>query len=266
MGRVSILAVCALVVGGVPASAEKIPDSFKRAFETTCRRGSFAVVVQKGVPTTSIYGVDGKQTDAHYSIDILDDANWKTSEGLLDFNQTAVDFLQKGEVMEVATLTYKDNRVDMRMVSLESKKVSRGTGFGKSDKREPVATNFKFFFPFEKTRVLTPEDMPAVKKLIGAWLAFFPTEDEARSYAARVVSGQAPTARESRPDRSTSPTTRSDSAKPTKKEIKVGMTALEVMDVLGRPQKEVSFENTSRWTYPDLTVIFANGRVKEVRF
>ena len=52
----------------------------------------------------------------------------------------------------------------------------------------------------------------------------------------------------------------------TKKDIKVGMTPLEVIDALGKPQKEVNFENKSRWTYPDLTVIFENGRVKEVRF
>jgi hypothetical protein len=44
------------------------------------------------------------------------------------------------------------------------------------------------------------------------------------------------------------------------------MTPLEVLDVLGKPQKEVTFENKSRWTYPDLTVVFENGRVKEVRF
>jgi hypothetical protein len=266
MRRRPILAACVLALGAAPVSAERISNEFKRAFETTCRRGSFAVVLQKGVPTTSIYGVDGKQTDAHYSIDILDESNWKTSEGLLDFNQTAVDFLQKGEVMEVASLTYKDNRIDIRMVSLEAKKVTRGTGFGKSDKREPVATNFKFFFPGEKTRTLGAEDLPAVRRFLGAWLAFFNVEDEARSYAAQVVAGQAPGTRKSRPELSAAPPPRSEPPKPTKKEIKVGMTALEVIDVLGRPQKEISFENTTRWTYPDLTVIFENGRVKEVRF
>jgi hypothetical protein len=51
-----------------------------------------------------------------------------------------------------------------------------------------------------------------------------------------------------------------------KKEIKPGMSMLEVIDVLGKPQKEVSFENATKWTYPDLTVIFENGKVKEVRF
>jgi hypothetical protein len=39
-----------------------------------------------------------------------------------------------------------------------------------------------------------------------------------------------------------------------------------VIEVLGKPQKEVAFQTQSKWTYPDLTVIFENGRVKEVRF
>ncbi len=52
----------------------------------------------------------------------------------------------------------------------------------------------------------------------------------------------------------------------TKKEIKPGMTALEVIEVLGKPEKEVSFGNATQWKYPDLTVIFESGRVKEVKF
>jgi hypothetical protein len=44
------------------------------------------------------------------------------------------------------------------------------------------------------------------------------------------------------------------------------MTSLDVIDILGRPQKEMTFGNTTRWTYPDLTVIFENGKVREVKF
>ena len=44
------------------------------------------------------------------------------------------------------------------------------------------------------------------------------------------------------------------------------MTSLEVIDILGKPKSETSFQSQSKWTYPDLTVIFENGRVKEVRF
>jgi hypothetical protein len=44
------------------------------------------------------------------------------------------------------------------------------------------------------------------------------------------------------------------------------MTPLDVINVFGKPDREVAFENKTRWTYPDLTVIFENGRVKEVKF
>ncbi len=48
--------------------------------------------------------------------------------------------------------------------------------------------------------------------------------------------------------------------------VKPGMTAEEVQALLGAPEDEVVFGSTTRWTYPDLSVIFENGRVKEVRF
>jgi hypothetical protein len=44
------------------------------------------------------------------------------------------------------------------------------------------------------------------------------------------------------------------------------MSMLEVIDILGKPQKEVAFESKTRWTYPDLTVLFVNGRVTQVQF
>jgi hypothetical protein len=51
-----------------------------------------------------------------------------------------------------------------------------------------------------------------------------------------------------------------------RKEIKVGMTPKEVEAIFGRPQDEESVQNTTRWTYPNLTVISENGRVKDVKF
>jgi hypothetical protein len=261
--RAKTFAAASLVVlGAWPAAAEKLPEEFRFGFEKAYRPGlTFAVVVQPGVPTTSIYGVKGDQTNAHYSVDILD-GQWKSSGGLLDTDQTAVDFLMRGEVMELASTSYKDNRVDMRFVSLEAKKVSRGSGWGKSEKREPVATNFKFFFPVPKSKVMTAADVPMALEYVGAFLRPFRDEASARAFSARLVAGTEgataprPSAAERAP---AAPTT-------AKKEIKVGMTALEVIDVLGKPQKEVTFQNATRWTYPDLTVIFENGRVKEVRF
>jgi Zn-dependent protease with chaperone function len=49
-------------------------------------------------------------------------------------------------------------------------------------------------------------------------------------------------------------------------EIKVGMTTDEVRKALGEPQAEMIFGEKTRWTYPDLTVIFVKGRVTDVQF
>jgi hypothetical protein len=249
-------------LGAAPlGAAEKLSPSFRAAFEQTFRSSrSYAVVVQEGVPTTSVYGKEGKSQNAHYSIDVVD-GKWKTSQGLLDFDQTAADFLNKGEVMELNAVSYKENRVDLRMVSVEAHKVTRG-GLLKSTKREPVATNFKFFFPFSAQ---DEKDVPTAIEYIGQYLRAFPSEQQARDFSARLATGEGgrQTASTSRPSSSS---TGAPAGGTTKKEVKVGMTALEVIEVLGKPEREVSFENKTRWTYPDLTVIFENGRVKEVRF
>jgi hypothetical protein len=254
--RTKLLSAAAvLVLTSAAAEAEKLGSEFRAAFEQKFREGqSYAVVARKGVPTTSIYGVKGDQTNAHYSINIVE-GDWRTSQGLLDTDQTAADFLDLGEVMELANISYKDNRIDLRMVSVESKKVTRGGGFLSSTAREPVATNFKFFLPYPKSKVLTSADVPAVVDYIGAYLKVFPDESRAKAAASRIVSGG-----------TAEPPARRSSSGPVKKEIKVGMTSLEVIEILGKPQKEVVFQNATRWTYPDLTVIFENGRVKEVKF
>jgi len=272
MKRQWIAAVMAAVaLTAVPARAEKIPPEFRSAFEGKVRKGaSYAVVVQKGVPTTSIYGVKGDQTDAFYSVDIKG-GEWQTSEGWLDLNQVAVDSLVQGEVMEVVDVTFKDGRIDLRMVSIEAHKVTRGTGFSKSTKREPASTNFKFFFPFA---VRSAQDLPQALEYIEAWVRLFPSESAARTFSGQVLAGGAPAAPAPAPARTVTPTHLAGAAAAapasppttTKKEIKVGMGMLEVIDILGRPQKEVSFESKTRWTYPDLRVIFVNGRVTQVEF
>jgi hypothetical protein len=262
--RVLVLSGVALALASAQVSAaEKLSPAFRAAFERSFRTGrTFAVVVQEGVPTTSVYGVDGKSSStAHYSIDVVD-GRWKTSQGILDFDQTAADSLNKGEVMELNSIAYKENRVDLRMVSVEAHKVTRGSLF-KSNQREPVATNFKFFFPFP---ALDEKDVPKAIEYIGQYLRAFPSEQEARSFASRVVAGDEGRRTSSAPARTSVTGGGTTSGTPSKKEIKAGMTPLDVINVLGKPDREVAFENKTRWTYPDLTVIFENGRVKEVKF
>ncbi len=53
---------------------------------------------------------------------------------------------------------------------------------------------------------------------------------------------------------------------PARKEIRAGMTAAEVRSLLGSPRDELVFGEKTRWTYPDLTVVFEKGKVKEVKF
>ena len=57
------------------------------------------------------------------------------------------------------------------------------------------------------------------------------------------------------------------SRRPTEsREIRPGMTPAEVRALLGEPGEEVVFERRTRWTFPDCTVIFEDGKVAEVRF
>jgi hypothetical protein len=264
--RALTLAAGLVILGAVPVRAEKTSSDFRAEFERVFRKGrTFAVVVQPGVPTVSINGDDGKtKGTAHFSVDVTD-GHWTPSQGLLDLNQTARDTLEVGEIMELDSISYKENRVDLRMVSLEARKVNRGVWILKDVKREPVATNFKFFFPF---RANAANDVPKAIEYIGEFLKPFPTASEAREFASRLTGGPSARARlrETEPPRARASSGATASGSSSKKEIKTGMTPLEVLDILGKPQKEVTFENKSRWTYPDLTVVFENGRVKEVRF
>jgi len=240
----------------VSVSAEKLPRDFRDAFERAFpEQRAYAVVLEEGIPTTSIYGIQGDQTAAHYSVDIIE-GGWKTSGGLLDLNQEAVDFLSVGEILQLDSISYKNNRVDLRMVSTEAHQVSRGSWPSSSKGPEPVATNFKFFLPFDESRRLTSADFPEVRDYIEDYLKFFDDRDEARRYAARLIAGDPPP----------KATAKASSGATSRKQIEVGMTPLQVLEILGKPEQELVFEDSSKWTYPDLTVIFEQGRVKEVRF
>jgi Zn-dependent protease with chaperone function len=53
---------------------------------------------------------------------------------------------------------------------------------------------------------------------------------------------------------------------PQRAEIKPGMTPEEVRALLGPPEREIVYTTRTRWRYDDMSVIFKNGRVVEVRF
>lgn len=51
-----------------------------------------------------------------------------------------------------------------------------------------------------------------------------------------------------------------------RRELKPGMTFDEVRGVFGNPAGEVVFGNKARWSFADLTVVFEDGKVTEVKF
>jgi membrane protease subunit (stomatin/prohibitin family) len=51
-----------------------------------------------------------------------------------------------------------------------------------------------------------------------------------------------------------------------RRELKPGMTFDEVRGLFGEPAGEVVFGNRARWTYPDITVVFEDGKITEVKF
>jgi hypothetical protein len=51
-----------------------------------------------------------------------------------------------------------------------------------------------------------------------------------------------------------------------RREIKPGMSFDEVRAMFGNPSGEVVFGTRARWTFPDITVVFEDGKVTEVKF
>jgi Zn-dependent protease with chaperone function len=62
------------------------------------------------------------------------------------------------------------------------------------------------------------------------------------------------------------PPASSTTAQTERAEIRDGMTPDEVRALMGAPDRETVYGTRTRWRYPDMTVIFRNGRVVEVHF
>jgi hypothetical protein len=51
-----------------------------------------------------------------------------------------------------------------------------------------------------------------------------------------------------------------------KVKLEKGMTCQEVRTLLGAPAAETEWGDQARWRYPDMTILFEAGRLKEVKF
>lgn len=265
--RIVLTAMVSIVIATCSVQAKIGDDLEKELKKVFIPNKTYAVVMKSDLPTTSVYGIQGDQTEAYYGIDIKE-GEWSNSEGFWDFNQMVVDHFNVGEVLELKYSYIRPNRLDLHMVSLEQHKVTRNDGLFNSEQREPVATLFKFFMPYPKEEEIPAEKLPEIVAAVEAYIKLFKNEDAARAFSAKMVAGDTGSSGESRPRPIDSAAPKSDSQteSATKKEIKAGMTQDEVKSILGEPTEELTFESTVRWKYSDMTIIFENGKVTELKF
>jgi hypothetical protein len=267
----SLALAAVLLVAALPAVGQKLGGDFRSEFERTFSPGhTWVVLLRDGIPTTSVYGTSGTSDNAHFSIDVRD-GEWTESKGLLDLDQTAADELARGEILELDSISYKDARVDLRFVSIEVHKVMRHDGVTDTMRREAVATNFKFFLPFRGGQAITARDVPQALACTGAFVKPFARLRDARLFAAGLLLGRddrrpvAGAAEERRTGADGAPPARRPGSG-TSREIRIGMSRQEVQALLGPPLDEMTIENTTRWKYADLTVVFEHDRVRDVLF
>ena len=156
-------ALVAALVASTAAQAEKLSDDFRAEFQRQIHKKTYAVVVQKGIPTVPINGMDNEQYGAAtFGVDVLGPSEWKPSMGLLDTNQQVAAFLDVGELLEVVDVTFKDNRVDLRTVSRRRRRSPRG--LDPEDREARDRLDQLQVLPSRRMEVTLPdrEDVPAV--------------------------------------------------------------------------------------------------------
>jgi hypothetical protein len=112
--------------------------------------------------------------------------------------------------------------------------------------------------PFDNIRYYGQLKFPAPK---GA----FPPADDMMKTIAEVITVDAAT-QESAPADSPSPAAQAaDQPTPAPKTIALGQTKDEVVAILGQPKKIVNLGAKEMYYYPDMKVIFTNGKVSDVQ-
>jgi hypothetical protein len=246
--------LAALLLARAVAAADLPPD-FRTEFEKVFPPNqAYAVVMAEGIPTLTVGGAQGSAFfKFHYAIDVVN-GQWYASKPFVKVDQAQEpnDALLKGEVMKLQSVAYKKDRVELHLVSLDKHSVSRDKGY-RDLRHELVSTKFKFFFPFH---VMGAADLPKALDYVAVYLKPFPNEAAARAFG-RELAGDAP------PPSLAGPGNAPAAGK--SKEAQVGMTPLEVLEALGKPERETVSGRTLRWMYSKVTVVFEDSRVKEIK-
>ena len=112
--------------------------------------------------------------------------------------------------------------------------------------------------PFDNIRHYGQLEFPAPK---GA----FPPADDMMKTIAEVITVDAATQESAPPDSPSPAAQAADQPTPAPKTIALGQTKDEVVAILGQPKKIVNLGAKEMYYYPDMKVIFTNGKVSDVQ-
>jgi hypothetical protein len=156
-----------------PIAAQRLSNEFRQALESLVRPlRTHAVVLRPGVPTAAI---DNRDPVSGNVIVAVTKDELKTVPILGRLPQLE-EFLVPGEVLQLVRLTYTDNVIDLRMVSLDPHKSIRG--FSKL-----VVTTFRVAVPVNNDKIADVDKVEAVLRTLQPVTRLFSDEHEARKFA-----------------------------------------------------------------------------------
>jgi hypothetical protein len=292
--RLRVLA-CAmpLAAAATAASAARVTDPFKAAFERELGVGRHAIV-KRPLPASSADGEPGYRHD-YFSVDVKERALAKAGTWTAQHLDAEIP---AGTRVAVTRVRYEDDRIELTVRTLDRheahvqtfeeletfvevspppgtytkgaspaprhpgplyRREVKTVAGDKVRKRVTLATEAKFHLPWTP-RDLAASDVPAVLEVLRPFLE--PATEPLRKLDAAAAEDEPLRPADDLEDAEGEPGEDLDRGP----EIEPGMGMDDVTDLLGRPSRAVTYRARTRWTYPDCVVIFEDGKVVEVKF
>lgn len=201
MKRVLTLLLVICCLAGLRAQRwDWLRTEFERRFPPG---SSYAVVVRGDLPTVGINGARGRERGRAAIPVEIEMTGWKQGGSL--GREPATGTLARGEVMKIDKIEFSNDRMEIRLVSLEPHVVARDAENPERSRSEPVSTVLKLRREARDLRSAVTWQPPAGSGLVGSlgtfeidvlldpYVRLFGTLDEAQRYSASL--------KESRPDR-----------------------------------------------------------------
>lgn len=163
----------------VPLSlaAQRLSTDFRQAFERQVRPlRTYVVILKNGVPTTPI---DNRDPGASNMIALVSGNGWRPAPTAGPPPQYD-EFLQPGEILQLVRISYNENEIDLRMVSVDPHTSVRGW-------TKLVVTTFRVVVPVSGDEIADVDKVPAVVDAVQPLFRTFSDEREARAFAATLA-------------------------------------------------------------------------------